>query len=181
MKKISSLVAKFGIGALLALPLPGATLVVSTGAMDAWDLGQVAPPAHLGGYSLVAALASTASIGSAVDTVEFPGGRQAVFDGPLERLRIGQGWESWSHGYGGDVLYWDELLLGRSTVTLALPVGTRVFSFFLEPNFFGPATFSVTASNGVESLLLDGWSVEGEGGARGMAFGVRGGRRTCTR
>gem|GEM_PF-3569023 len=143
--------------------------------MDAWDLGQVAPPAHLGGYSLVAALAPSASVGAAVDKVDFPGGRQAVFDGMLELMRVGQGWEKWSHGYGGDVLYWDELLLGRSTVRLALPAGTRVFSLFLEPNFFGPASFRVTASNGAESIFLDGWSVEGEGGARGLAFGVRAG------
>jgi PKD repeat protein len=175
MKKICLFVRKFGLSAILALPLSGATLVVSTGAMDAWDLGQVAPPAHLGGYSLVAALAQTASVGTGVDTVDFPGGRQAAFDGMLELMRIGQGWEKWSHGYGGDVLYWDELLLGRSTVTLTLPAGTRVFSLFLEPNFFGPASFAVTAANGVESILLDAWSVEGEGGARGLAFGVRAG------
>ena len=175
MKKICSLASKFGLCAILALPLSGATLVVSTGAMDAWDLGQVAPPVHLGGYSLVAALAQSASVGSAVDTVEFPGGRQAVFDGKLELMRVGQGWERWSHGYAGDVLYWDELLLGRPTVTLFLPAGTRLFSLFLEPNFFGPAAFGVTASNGAESIFLDGWSVEGEGGARGMAFGVRSG------
>ncbi|MFM9090359.1 MAG: hypothetical protein ACKOUK_01290, partial [Verrucomicrobiota bacterium] len=100
-------------------------------------------------------LAQSASVGTAVDKVDFPGGRQAVFDGMLELMRIGQGWEKWSHGYGGDVLYWDELLLGRSTVTLALPAGTRVFSFFLEPNFYGPASFGVrprTARNPFSSM-----------------------------
>ena len=65
MKTICSYIRKIGLSAILALPLSGATLVISTGAMDAWDLGQVAPPAHLGGYSLVAALAQTASVGTA--------------------------------------------------------------------------------------------------------------------
>ncbi|MBM3844098.1 MAG: hypothetical protein FJ397_12700 [Verrucomicrobia bacterium] len=124
---------------------------------------------------MVAALAQSAVSGTAVDTVDFPGGRQAVFDGKLELMRIGQGRATWSHGYGGDVLYWDELRSGRSTVTLSLPAGTRVFSFFLEPNFFGSASFGVMGSNGVESILFDGWAVEGEGGAQGLAFGVRSG------
>jgi len=86
------------------------------------------------------------------------------FSSPLEHARVGNGWGTWSHTYNGDVYWFDELLDGNS-LTLTFPQGTQAFYVYLEPDFFGTASFGV--SSGLAGTTLD---VSGNGGATGIGF-----------
>jgi hypothetical protein len=85
-------------------------------------------------------------------------------DAELTHLRIGDGWDTWSHGYSGDVYWLDEDLFGNE-LTLTLPTDTKAFYLYLEPNFFGTYEFVVSSGLAVETLAIDGI-----GGAQGVGF-----------
>ena len=131
------------------------------------DLGTTAPPSLMGGYTLEG-FNDLAALGDWVTSVAPPSGATAVgdleFDTSMEHWRVGSGWDTWSHAYTGDVYWFDEMVDGNM-LTLTLPVGTMAFRFYLEPDYFGTASFAVMA--GGEILGID---VEGRGGARGVGI-----------
>jgi len=86
------------------------------------------------------------------------------FDVPLEHRRVGNGWDTWSHPYNGDVYWLDEVVSGNR-LTLTLPAGTRAFYLYVEPDFFGPAGFTVGSGSTTGTL-----QIQGDGGASGFGF-----------
>lgn len=145
-------------------------VVLSTSALAgvvAVDLGTGSPPLSLGGYEMVG-FQDARPLGDEVVDVAPPGSATVTgmleWDVPLEHTKVGQGWDTWSHPYTGDVYWLDEIIYGN-TLTLTLPLGTQSFYFYLEPNFFGEASFGVTS--GTTTRVLD---VMGEGGANGIGF-----------
>lgn len=131
------------------------------------ELGTTAPPLQLGGYTMEG-FSDASGLGDWVTRVAPPAKAATTgdleFDTALEHSRIGSGWDTWSHGYTGDVYWFDELLNGNM-LTLTMPVGTMAFRFYLEPDFFGTATFAVIAGGEVTSL-----DVDGRGGAQGVGI-----------
>jgi len=150
--------------AVLAL-LVGATSV--QGAIIAQDLGTGAPPATLGGYSMTAFAPDNRPLNQNVNSVPSPLGGSVGFSIPLNHLRIGQGWATWSHGYTGDV-YWT---LGARAVTLTMPALTGAFYLYAEPNPFALHTITVTADDGTQLTV----QVQGYAGANGYGFYATGG------
>lgn len=47
----------------------------------------------------------------------------------LHHVKVGDGWDTWSHGYLGDVYN-----TSLSIITINLPAGTNAFYFYAEPN-----------------------------------------------
>jgi hypothetical protein len=86
------------------------------------------------------------------------------FSASLEHSRVGNGWDTWSHSYDGDVYWFDELLEG-SQLTLTLPSGTHAFYLYLEPDVFASATFAVSSGGAQENM-----DVSGQSGAKGIGF-----------
>ena len=63
-------------------------------------------------------------------------GNSLRFNTPALHLKVGQGWETWSHGYTGDVYsYFDQ-----TAAIILLPQGTRAFYFYTEPNVYSNYT-----------------------------------------
>ncbi len=156
------------------LALAGAVLVASMSPTLAAGLavstGTAAPPTTLGAYTL-----SEFSFGyddprsGFVSDVPSPLGGSVVFGSPLEILKIGVEWESWSHGFDGDVYAVDLAILnpiGQYEVTLELPPETGAFLFYAEPAFDGLFTISATLDDGT-SLSQE---VAGFAGATGFGF-----------
>lgn len=150
------------IPALLMLTTPAFGLVVSL------NLGTGSPPASLGGHSMVP-FSDPRQLGDPVLDVAPPPGAlvtgDLLFDNEVTHHRVGQGWDTWSHGYTGDVYSFDEILWNSSTLTLTLPADTKAFYLYAEPDFFGDFTFEI--SSGGASEILD---ISGKGGAKGVGF-----------
>lgn len=104
-----------------------------------------------------------------VSDVPSPLGGSVVFGSPLEILKIGVEWESWSHGFDGDVYAVDLAILnpnGQYEVSLDLPPQTGAFVFYAEPAFDGLFTISARLDDGT-SLSQE---IEGFSGATGFGF-----------
>jgi hypothetical protein len=143
------------------------------------DLGTSAPPATLGGYAMGAFNDPTADM-TDVTSIQPPATSpvtgELTFDNPVTRFTTGSTWATWSHGYSGAVYWLDEVLYGKE-LELFLPVSTKAFLFYLEPDEFNPFEFTLTATDSLGAVFefLDGgnpWVVGGEAGARGFGFYV---------
>ncbi len=136
----------------------------SQAAIQVVDLGTGAPPASIGGYTMVAFGDDTRSTGTIVSGVDGSEGSPfgAIgFSPDLNKRSIGDGWGTWSHGYTGDV-YWTG---GGQSVTITLAPGTGAFYFYAEPNNFGEHV--ITAVSGNTTLSIP---VIGDSGANGWGF-----------
>ena len=140
-----------------APPKPLASDIVFDGAPS-----NGAPPGTLGPFTMTPFGPDDRPAFGVVSNVPDPAGTIG-FSPSLEHRRIGTGWGTWSHGYGGDV-YWTQT--GQS-VTLTMPPDTEAFYFYAEPEHF--ALFNVTASaeDGTSSGPV---SVNGDGGAKYFGF-----------
>lgn len=140
---------------------------VGTGTVFTLELGTTAPPSTMGDYA-VTRYVDPGALGSTVTEIGSPPDAAVsghlVFDQGLEHQRVGNGWSTWSHGYQGDVYWFDELLLGNQ-LTLTLPDGTMAFQFYLAPDYFGSAEFEISSAGASRTL-----SIEGQGGAQGIGF-----------
>jgi hypothetical protein len=105
--------------------------------------GTNAPPATLDKYKMTKFGNDARPVGGLVTSVPSPLGGSIVFDQALLHAKIGQGWATWSHGYTGDV-YPTYLSGNLDQVTMTLPVPSKAFYFYAEPNVFD--TFNVTAT-----------------------------------
>ena len=83
-----------------------------------------------------------------------------TFSTPLEHFKIGNGWDTWSHGYKGDVYSTDQ-----SDLLIDLPQGTRAFYLYIQPNT--KFTFEFKAGSSATVALLD---IDGNSGARYVGF-----------
>ncbi|MBX7176697.1 MAG: hypothetical protein K1X68_07990, partial [Saprospiraceae bacterium] len=127
--------------------------------------GTNAPPATLGGFTMVNPNPDTRPLFSNESEIAFPSPNCAAisFSLPLNHRRIGAGWATWSHGYPGDVYYSNGLL----TITITLPAGTRAFYLYIEGNNFIPANIEASANDGTTSGPIP---VVGNSGARYYGF-----------
>jgi PKD repeat protein len=148
------------LGCFLAFAVPAWAGVVYQ------DLGTAAPPASLGGWTMTAYSPSVqGAIPNGTDVYSIPGGPISgfpVLSDPVNKRTIGSGWATWSHGYTGPVFF-----RGGDTLTLTLPINTRAFLFYVEPDNFGIFNFTVTTDSGTSSGSV---GVNGTGGARGFGF-----------
>ena len=110
------------------------------------SVGTAAPPDTLGGYLMTPFGGDPSPLATDVTSVTGPcpisGSIQ--FSIPCNHRRIGSGWNSWSHGYTGDVYYTN----GATSLTIRLPAPGCAFYFYVEPNPYAQHTFTVTADDG---------------------------------
>lgn len=71
---------------------------------------------------------------------------------------LGDGWDTWSHGYAGDVYVAE----GQATLSLTLPAGTAAFSFYVQPDAWDLFEFQVSAGGSTSAAF----TVDGDSGAR---------------
>src|SRR5439155_3333037 len=89
-----------------------------------------------------------------VSTVAGPTG-DVAFAPPLYHVRVGDGWNTWSNGYTGDVYETHPGL----TAELTLPPGTTAFYFYAEPNPYAVFEITAVAQDGTTSgpIAVDGY------------------------
>lgn len=104
------------------------------------------------------------AVTDAVPPATSPVSGNLVFDHELIRYKVSDDWNTWSHGYSGDVYFLDEFALG-STLTMTLPGDTKAFYFYAEPNFADLFDFTVSSGSAFAAV-----SIDGTGGARGFGF-----------
>ncbi len=134
------------------------------------DLGILAPPATLHGYTMTpfAPDGRPTGEGSAlVSDVPLPAPYSGVITFPSDRQHgvVPLNWTTWSHGYSGDVYY-----NGSRYGGIYLPVGTQAFYFYVEPNAMASYDITVRSGNALVTLPVDG-----NGGARGFGVWADGG------
>ena len=134
--------------------------------------GTGSPPATLGPYTMTAFGADPQPEFEQVASVADPAGTIG-FSPSLTHLLVPSSWQTWSHGYTGDVYYTAE---GES-VELTLPSGTKAFAFYAEPNTFNSFTVEAIAQDGTSSEPID---IQGHSGARYFGFYGTGGKTVAS-
>jgi hypothetical protein len=129
--------------------------------------GTGAPPAKLGPYTMTPFAADDTPVGTVESKISGPTGTISVDPG-LDHLTVGDGWETWSNGYTGDV-YEDTTALpdGNFQITVTLPPDTGAFYAYVEPNLFKDYAINATSNNGVTSGDV---TVNGNAGATYFGF-----------
>jgi len=148
------------LAVLLPLSLGCQAAVLSTTAP-----GTGAPPGTLGGFSMGAFPADLSAEGTMVTQLTPPAAAPVIgdlyFTTAVEHLKAGSLWDTWSHGYTGDVYYNADFNL----MIFQLPQGTMAFSLYIQPNL--KDVFNFKAVSGVEVATLD---IDGDGGASYVGF-----------
>jgi hypothetical protein len=116
--------------------------------------------------------ADSQALGTYVDGVSGPTG-EISFSPALEHVQIGDGWNTWSNGYTGDV-YATETV---DSATVTLPPGTDAFYLYAEPDAYSTFTVTATAQDGTSSGPV---SVAGNSGATYFGFYGTGGATVST-
>ena len=129
--------------------------------------GTAAPPGTLGGYNMVSFPADPSPDGTTVFSVTPPASAAVtgnlVFTSGLEHDKVGGAWwDTWSHGYQGDVYqqYGNDALL-------LLPGGTTAFYLYVEPNLKAPVGFEFKLDSSATTVTLN---VQGDSGASYIGF-----------
>lgn len=123
--------------------------------------GTGAPPSTLGPYTMTAFGADPQAEFAQVSSVNDAAGTIG-FSPTLTHLLVPSSWLTWSHGYSGDVYY-----AQGDSIDMTLPVGTKAFAFYVEPNTFASFTVEAFAQDGTSSEPID---IEGNSGARYFGF-----------
>jgi hypothetical protein len=130
--------------------------------------GTGAPPGTLGGYPMGAFPADPTPEGTL--TTELAPPPAAPVTGNLkfgfgltsvEHFKVGGLWDTWSHGYTGDVYFNAD----HDLLIIPLPVGTLAFSLYVQPNLKDDFEFRVDGATTVATLTING-----DGGARYVGF-----------
>ena len=132
-----------------------------TAAFDT-EPGTSAPPASIFGCPLTAFAPDDRPILSIVQDIDLPCAVPAKieFDRPAFHLRVGDGWNTWSHGYTGDVYF-----TGTSEVTLRFPdegITYGTFYCYVQPDATIDVDFKVIVNGVFESAEF---TANGAGGA----------------
>lgn len=137
-------------------------------AFMAMPLGVNPPPSQLGSNTMTPFGADPQSENASVTSVASPLGGTVDFSITMTHEIVGSSWETWSHGYTGDVYYTQ----GIQSITLTLPANTTAFYFYAEPK--ASATYTITAATPNPMNPMYPMSifqeVNGDGGASGFAF-----------
>lgn len=155
---------RVGIKGLLACALPlcvcgRAAVLVDT------SPGTGAPPGTLGGYSMGAFPADPTAEGTIITQLAPPAAANKtsnlLFASGVEHMKAGSVWDTWSHGYTGDVYFNadDDLLMW------SLPQDTYAFSLYIQPNLKDDFEFKV-----VSGITMTTLTINGNGGARYVGF-----------
>jgi hypothetical protein len=125
------------------------------------------PPSTLGDYTMQPFAADSSPLGTLESSIVGPTGTVS-FGAPLSHWLVGDGWQTWSNGYEGDV-YMSEQPNEEGVVeaTILLPPGTGAFYLYAEPDEFEDFSLTATAQDGTTSGAT---TVYGEGGARYFGF-----------
>lgn len=127
------------------------------------SFGTAGPSSTVGGFTMQAFGSDPRPVFDVVTGVDVANGSpfgEITFSSPLSHRRIGDGWNTWSHGYTGDVYF-----AGANSVTVTLAPQTGAFYLYIEPNNFGLFSFTVTC--GTAEFMSQ---AEGSSGAAGVAF-----------
>ena len=128
-------------------------------------LGTGAPPAFLHDYAMQDGWDIRAS-STAVDSAFVGGFRTVEFSDTMTLHRIGDGWETWSHGYTGPVYATDD-----DSVRLSFDDGeVGAFILYVEPNRFGEFRFEIRGFDSSGRFSNFSTDVEGFEGAQGFGF-----------
>jgi len=126
--------------------------------------GTGAPPGTLGGYAMTAFPADPTSEGTMISSLAPPPSAPVTgnltFSRPVEHDVVGSLWDTWSHGYKGDVYYTD-----ANSLMMNLPDSTLAFYLYVEPN--RKYTFEFKADSMATVTTLD---IDGNAGARFVGF-----------
>ena len=147
----------------------GSTCTTPEIVFDEDSAGTGSPPETLGGYPMTPfgpdSRATCGSEGSSVTGVNDPAGTIG-FDEALTHGTVPACWQTWSHGYTGDV-YETTYATDPNQVTITLPSGTQAFYLYAEPNIFADFTITATAQDGTTSGPV---TVNGDAGASCFGF-----------
>jgi hypothetical protein len=126
--------------------------------------GTGAPPAILGGYPMGGFPADSSLEGSLISSLTppatFPGSGDLLFTTDVEHMVAGSAWDTWSHGYSGDVYFNED-----DDLLMLLPDDTLSFYLYIQPNL--KSTFEFGVNSGVTFTFLD---IDGDGGASYVGF-----------
>jgi len=126
--------------------------------------GTGAPPALLGGYTMGAFPSDPTAEGTLVSDLSPPVSAPVVgnleFTDPVEHMLAGSLWDTWSHGYTGDVYFND-----NDDLLMFLPNGTLAFYLYVQPNL--KDVFEFALASGLTVTTLD---IDGDGGASYVGF-----------
>jgi hypothetical protein len=147
---------------LLVILLLGTVGVASAGIVFDGSPGTAAPPPTLGPYTMTQFGPDPQPVPTEVSSVPSPFGILG-FTGPVDHLKVGLGWATWSHGYTGDV-YWTRT---NTSLTLTMPPDTGAFYFYAEPTLYQTFSITATADDGTTSGPIP---VEGFAGAQYFGF-----------
>lgn len=155
---VATAVALATAGALVATGTPAAAADV--GIRYDGSPGTAAAPPTLGGY-LMSPFATDTQPHTSVNSVRGPTG-DVTFTTPMYHGTVGYDWQTWSHGYRGDVYE-----SSGNNETIVLPAGTRAFYFYAEPNPFQTIDVVAQTADGTTSgdVYVDGYA-----GARYYGF-----------
>jgi hypothetical protein len=160
-------VPRAGGALLLRAGLVGTTTQFSLGP------GKGAPPPRFGEYRMTPFARDPRATNLEVTSiVSAPGAVPLRLSAGLMHQRIGDGWQSWSHGYRGDVY----VAMGP-TVTLSLPPRTRAIQFYVQPNAPGDHEIIVSEAGGRSSGPI---SIPAAGGATYFGFAAAGAQQYLT-
>lgn len=126
--------------------------------------GTGAPPGTLGGYFMTAFPADPSPEGTLILQLAPPAAAPVVgnltFTTEVEHMLAGSVWDTWSHGYTGDVYFNED-----HDLLMALPVGTQAFSLYVQPNLKDDFEFEV-----VSGVTLTALTINGNSGASYIGF-----------
>jgi hypothetical protein len=132
------------------------------------NLGTAAPPAAVGPFAVTPYdQDAQAAIPNMTNTSVIPGSPIApdtTTSFRVQKRAVGDGWASWSHGYGGAVFF----TVPTEPPLMLTVAPARAFYLYVEPAAFGrPFAFTVTTNAGGASGPV---FVDAAGGATGFAF-----------
>ncbi|RZA21086.1 MAG: hypothetical protein EOP93_04080 [Lysobacteraceae bacterium] len=137
----------------LSLAVAGIMLAASsfsaTAAILFQNLGTAAPPAVIGGHTMMTFdLAQQTAIPDLTSVSNIPGSPipgMLSISTPAMKYPFSALNGTWGHGYSGP------LFTAPNNATLILPPNTNAFYFYAMGNSFGPATVTVTSNSGSSS------------------------------
>ncbi|MBE9009886.1 PEP-CTERM sorting domain-containing protein [Pseudanabaenaceae cyanobacterium LEGE 13415] len=115
------------------------------------------------GFDLISVPNGAEPVGTDISTLNFPLGN-IEFSSSVNKRTIGNGWQTWSNGYTGEVYF----TKGASAIDITLP-NLSAFDFYAQPDVFGSFTISAIAQSGEASDVLS-QVVNGNAGAQYFGF-----------